>query len=354
MPRKSQFPGLRRHVRKGRDGKAYVYWFFDRRKDGEKDIPLGTDYDQAVEKWREIADGKPRVKGRIREGVLAWLEKKVIASEYPNAGTRRNYTANIKRIDEVFGMMAWHEVELPMLRKYLTSRVNKADKTKKAGFTANREMAAFQVMWNWARIEGFHKVPWPAHGMSKSKWKNKEAPRRYVVTNEVFEAIYGEAEPMLRDAMDLASATGMRLTDVRSVVLPADCILHLTKASKTGKATDFDVSLSDVLPELLTRRRTIKAHHLMLLSMPDGKPVTAHMLRGAYDRARAAAAEKAREQGLETLAQDIEAMVLRDLRKMAADLAGSLEEASKLLQHSTLNVTRMHYRTKAEKVRPVR
>jgi integrase len=332
---------------------VHVYFSYDMRHEGKPDVPLGKDYELAIAQWEEIHLKKPRIKGRIREGVQAWLETKVIASEYPNAGTRRNYIANIAQIDAVFGMMAWHEVELPMLRKYLTSRTNKTDKTKKAGFTANREMAAFQVMWNWARIEGFHKVPWPAHGMSRSKWKNKEEPRRYVVTNEVFDAIYAEAEPMLRDAMDLASATGMRLTDVRSVVLPADSVLHLTKASKTGKASDFDVSLSEVLPDLLTRRRAIKAPHLMLLSMPDGKPVTAHMLRGAYDRARAAAAEKARGVS-ETFAADIEAMVLRDLRKMAANLAESLEEASKLLQHSSSNVTRMHYRTKAEKVRPVR
>jgi hypothetical protein len=352
VPKKSQFPGLRRHVRKGRDGKAYVYWFFDRRKDGEKDIPLGTDYAKAVEKWSEIAEGKPRIKGRIREGVQAWLERKVIASEYPNAGTRRNYTANIAQIDAVFGMMAWHEVELPMLRKYLTSRTNRTDKSKKAGFTANREMSAFQVMWNWARIEGFHKTPWPAHGMSRAKWKNKEAPRRYIVTNEVFDAIYAEADQMLKDAMDIASATGMRLTDVRSIRMPTGDMLRLD-ASKTGKSADFDLSLSEVLPGLLERRKAMKAHHLMLLSMTDGKPVTVSMLRGAYDRARAAAAEKARNVS-ETFAADIEAMVLRDLRKMAANLAENLEEASKLLQHSSSNVTRMHYRTKAEKVRPVR
>jgi hypothetical protein len=353
MPKKTSYPRLRTHVRKGRDGRVYTYYAYDMRPEGKTDIQLGKDRDLAIAKWEEIHLKIPRIKGRVREGVQAWLERKVIPSEYPNAGTRRNYEANIKQIDAVFGMMAWNEVELPMLRKYLTSRANKKDKTKKAGFTANREMAAFQVMWNWARIEGFHKVPWPAHGMSKSKWKNKEEPRRYVVTNDVFDAIYAEAEPMLKDAMDLASATGMRLTDVRTVRLPAGDLLRL-EASKTGKDADFDLSLSEVLPGLLERRRALKAPHVMLLSMPNGNPVTPAMLRGAYDRARASAAEKARTQGRETLAQDIGAMVLRDLRKMAANLAESLEEASRLLQHSSSNVTRLHYRTKAEKVKPVR
>jgi hypothetical protein len=77
-------------------------------------------------------------------------------------------------------------------------------------------------------------------------------------------------------------------------------------------------------------------------------------LRGAYDRARAKAAAKAREQGREDFARDIEAMILRDMRKYAANLAGSVEEAQKLLQHSSPVTTMKHYRTKAEKVRTTR
>lgn len=329
----------------------HVYFSYDMRHEGKPDIPLGKDYELAIAKWEEIHLKKPRIRGRIQEGINAWVEQAI--PEYKNRGTRRNYTANIKQIGAVFGMMAWHEVELPMLRKYLTSRINKTDKTKKAKTTANREMAAFQIMWNWSRIEGLHKVPWPAQGMEKSKWKNREQARRYMVTNEVFDAIYEQAEPMLKDAMDIASATGMRLTDVREIALPPGDLLRL-EANKTGKASDFDLSLSEVLPGLLERRRALKAPHLMLLSMPDKSPVTVSKLRGAYDRARLKAARKAGELGLETLAQDIRAMWLRDLRKMAANLAESLEEASKLLQHSSTNVTRLHYFSKAEKVKPVR
>lgn len=54
--------------------------------------------------------------------------------------------------------------------------------------------------------------------------------------------------------MDLSSATGMRLTDCIKVTMPKGDTLRL-KASKTGKKADFDLSLSDVLPQLLERRR---------------------------------------------------------------------------------------------------
>ena len=41
-------------------------------------------------------------------------------------------------------------------------------------------------------------------------------------------------------------------------------------------------------------------------------------------------------------------MYLRDMRSRAADLAGDIDEASKLLQHSSKALTRKHCRTKAE------
>jgi hypothetical protein len=61
------------------------------------------------------------------------------------------------------------------------------------------------------------------------------------VTDEMFDAVYAQGDQLLRDAMDLASATGMRITDVRNAAAPGDSILRL-KASKTGKRMDFDVS----------------------------------------------------------------------------------------------------------------
>ena len=53
-------------------------------------------------------------------------------------------------------------------------------------------------------------------------------------------------------------------------------------------------------------------------------------------------------------AEQIEAMVLRDMRKRAADLAVDDEEASRLLQHSSVGLTRKHYRTRVTKLKPVR
>lgn len=94
--------------------------------------------------------------------------------------------------------------------------------------------------------------------------------------------------------------------------------------------------------------------HLMLLSMPDGSIVTPAKLRGAYDRARIRAVVIAGIWGEYDLARAIPKMILRDMRKRASDLSDSDESASALLQHSSVALTKRHYRSKATQLKPVR
>lgn len=345
MPKASKYPRLRTHVRKGRAGQVYVYYVYDMRHEGMPDIQLGKDRADALAKWDEIHNKRPRIKGTMEEA-FSKFEGEVLP-EYDNAETRRGYAKSLKWLRKVFAAATWDATKLTHLVGYLGARKGKTQ--------ANREMALLQVIWNKARIWGMTTAPWPAAGMERSKWKNTERAREFEVTDELFAAVYEQAEPMLRDCMDLSSATGMRLTDCRTVPMPADSVLRV-KASKTNKKANFDLALSQVLPDLLAKRRSIddKVTHLMLLTMPNGSPVTPSKLRGAYDRARAKAAAKAREQGEEAFAQMIEAMVLRDMRKRASDLAATDEDASRLLQHSSVGLTKKHYRTRATILKPVR
>ena len=343
MPKLTKYPRLRTHVRKGRDGRVYVYHFYDMRGEGVPDIPLGKDREDAISKWDELHNNKPRIKGTMEEAFLRWEEEKL--PEYTNAETKRGYIKSLKWLRKAFKAATWDATRLVHLVEYLRARKGKTQ--------ANREMALLSVIWNQARQWDMTQLPWPAAGMERSKWKNKERAREFEVTDALFDAVYAEAGQMLRDCMDLSTATGMRLTDCRTILLPADNILHL-KASKTSKRADFDLSLSQVLPDLLARRRRIETNALMLLVTPDGYPVFGKDLRREYDKARSKAAAKAKEAGQDALALEIEAMVLRDMRKRAADLADDLAGASKLLQHSSEALTQAHYRTKATKLRPVR
>jgi site-specific recombinase XerC len=209
-------------------------------------------------------------------------------------------------------------------------------------------MAVLSIVWNYARKKGYTKLPWPAAGMEKSKWKNKEVARQVEVSDALFAAVYSEAGSLLRDAMDLASATGLRLTDCRTVQIPPGDVLRV-RASKTGKNAEFSLGDSAVLGRLVEARRKVSATHLLLLTTSSGRPVSARMLRDRWDEAREKAAQAHPE-----LADELRAMFLRDMRKRASDLAANLEEASRLLQHSSVSVTAKHYRTKATKLRPVR
>jgi hypothetical protein len=339
MPKITKYPKLRVHIRRGKSGQVRCYYVYDMRGTGEPDIPLGRDRDEALRIWDEIRNKRPRIKGTLEEAFQRWEQESLPG--YTNAGTARNYKAHLKTLRGFgIGRATWEGVRFPDIKGYL--------KARKAKTQGNREMALLSIIWNYARGEGLTELPWPAAGMERSRWKNKEQARVFTVSDAIFAAVYSCADQTLRDAMDLATCTGMRLTDCRTVLMPPSTLLRLT-ASKTSKALDFDSTSSPVLTSLLDRRRAIKASHLMLLSTPDGKPVTSQMLRTRWDNARIAAAKAHPE-----LAEQIEAMYLRDMRKRAADLAPSLEEASKLLQHSSTRITQLTYRTKAEKVKPVR
>lgn len=346
MPKVTEYPRLRTLTRKMRSGRVHTYYAYDMRGTGKPDVQLGKDWDKALARWREIHHNKPQIRGTLEEVFQQW--ERDVLPHYSSAETRRGYTKGLRFLRKAFcreGELArWEDVKLPHLKGYLRARKGKTQ--------ANREMSLLQVVWNYARTEGFTEVPWPAAGMGA--WKNKEQARKAPVSDEMFEYVYRQGNQLLRDAMDLASATSMRVTDVRTVPLPPGDILRLS-ASKTGKEADFDISLSAVLPDLIRRRRANKkAEHLMLLAGPFRRPVTYNRLWQRFVDARTAAAVYAYEEGNAVLGAAIENMILRDCRKYAADKAPSLEAASELLQHSDINTTRRHYRSKVEILKPAR
>ncbi len=345
MPKVTKYPRLRSHVRKNKSGKVRAYYYYDGRPDGKPDTPLGTDYAEAIEKWAELYEHKPRVKGRLQEAIDKW--KLECLPVYTNESTKRDYLRQVDQLGKVLGNMAWDEITLPILREYLDRRVTrKKNGTGLAKTQGNREMSVLSIVWGKARLWGMTRLPWPAQGVKG--WKHGEQAREFEVTDALFDAVYEVADQMLKDCMDIATATGMRLTDCRNVRLPVGDVLSL-KASKTGKAANFDLSMSKVFPGLLARRRGLSASHVMLLSTADGFPVTASALRGAWDRARELAAAKN-----PALAGQINKMYLRDMRKRASDLADDMQGASELLQHSSMAVTAKHYRGKVSQLKTVR
>ena len=339
MPKVTKYPRLRTRVYKGKSGQAWVYYSYDMRPDGKPDVRLGTDYAEAIRQWDDLHNHRPRTVGLLAEAFDKWREIKLPA--YESKETRSGYTRNLNNIAPVFGQMTWDQVTLPMLIQYLDKRSAKTQ--------GNREMSVLQIVWGWALKWGMTQKSWPAAGIKD--WKNKESAREFEVTDDIFNAVYECASPMLRDCMDIASATGMRLTDARTCRMPIDGKIRF-KANKTGKWSYFDVSESPVLSAVIERRGN--ASSVVILVGAGGRSVTQRTLRSHYDLAREKAAGEARKRGQSALAVQIEAMYLRDMRKRASDLAEGMDAATELLQHSDSKVTAAHYRTKATKLKAVR
>lgn len=341
MPKITKYPRLRTKIYRGAGGQAYVYYVYDMRPDGKPDVRLGKDYDKAVEQWEQLHNKLPLTAGRLEEAFARFEEREL--PTYESAETRKGYTKNLRALRPVFGGMAWDEVDLPGLRQYLDLRTAKTQ--------GNREMSLLRVVWGKARLWGMTRLPWPAEGVKG--WKNTESAREFEVTAELFAAVYAEADQILRDCMDIASATGVRITDARTVRMPADGVISV-RASKTRKAARFVVSESPVLSAIVARRESAHTHCVMLLATTTGRAVSYRMLADRWNNARDAAALKAEDAGNAGLGGAIRAMYLRDMRKMAADLASDLAEASRLLQHSSPAITGKHYRTRGPTLKAVR
>jgi hypothetical protein len=335
--KKTKHPRLRAKSYKTKAGRVLTYYVYDMRGTWKKDVRLGTDYAMALEQWHKLHNDIPLTIGRVQQAIDQWRDE--ILPSYESANTRAQYKSYLKNIESAFGQMAWHEIELHTLQIYLNKRSAKV--------SANRELAVLAVVWGQARKWGMTKETYPARGLSD--FKNKEKPRKVEVTDAMFDAIYSKADRILRDAMDIATATGMRITDVRTVRMPVDGKLRF-KASKTDKWAYFDVSDSPVLSAMVERREASKAHCVMLLASDTGRAVSEWMLcEKRWNEAKQAAIK-----AFPRMKADLSGLYLRDLRKRAADLADDVESASKLLQHSSLKMTTDHYRTKPTKLKAVR
>ena len=332
--KKTKHPKLRAKTYKGAGGQCWVYYIYDMRGTGKSDVRLGTDYAQALDMWNKLHNQIPLTIGRLGQAITRWRDECI--PEYENKHTRSEYTRQLANIEAAMGQMAWHEVTLPVLCQYLDARTAKTQ--------GNRELSVLSIVWNKARRWGMTGLPWPAAGVKD--WKNAEHARAFEVTDALFSAVYEQADQLLRDCMDIASATGMRITDARTVRMPVDGKLRF-KARKTGKWAYFDVSQSPVLTALIARRGTLDC--VTLLSTKTGRTASYPMLRSRFVEARDAAAIAHPE-----LASELRAMILRDMRRRAADLAEDMESASALLQHSSMKLTERHYRSKAAKLKAVR
>ena len=229
--------------------------------------------------------------------------------------------------------------------------------SRTAKVRANREISLLSHIYNIAREWGLTENN-PAAGVRK----NKEAPRDFYATEEIWSAVYSVAASELRDAMDLAYLTGQRPADVLSM-READAVNEFLQVAqgKTFKKLRIRLTAAGVLNDLGTlvarlieQRRTRGVRNPYLIITEDGRQVTKHMLRLRFDDARDKAIATAKEKGDGVLAASIRQFQFRDIRPKAASEILDLGDASRLLGHTDKRITETVYRRVGEIVKPTR
>ncbi|SEQ89566.1 Phage integrase family protein [Azotobacter beijerinckii] len=341
-------PRMIRRIRTMKNGKQWVGYYYNGVDAMGKrmEIPLGTDLDEAKRKWAEL-DCKPLPRAaNLMGAIFDRYEREIIPTKAPR--TQRDNLAELKQLRPVFEYAPIDAITPHVIAQY---RDKRSAKTR-----ANREIALLSHIFNIAREWGLTEKENPAAGVRR----NKEKPRDYYAAQDVWDAVYGKAAPELRDAMDLAYLTGQRPADVlamkRSAIAGDFLLVGQSKTAKKlrirlvidGKKT----GLGQFIDGLLERHQP----HLtpFLIATENGMRVSSQMLRVRWDDARARAATEAAENGNGDLDQRIRQFQFRDIRPKAASEIDDLSAASRLLGHSSEQLTDTVYRRVGEVVDPTR
>lgn len=340
-------PRMLRRQKRLASGRVWVgYYYNGRDETGRRvEIPLGTDLTEAKRRWADLECRPAPAETGLMSAVFDRYARDVIPTKAPR--TQRDNDACLKWLRRVFDSAPIDAVTPQHIAQYRDTR------GKTAPVRANREIALLSHVWNMAREWGYTAKENPVKGVRK----NKEKPRDFYADDQVWAAVYAVAGPDLRDAMDLNYLTGQRPADVLKMRQAdiKDGALEV-RQNKTGKVLRIlldDDGARTELGRVIDRIKGRKVFSLYLVATPEGRPLTAAMLRLRFDAARLAAAEAADAAGDDALAARIRAFQFRDIRpKAASDLP--LEHASRLLGHTEREITEKVYRRLGETVKPVK
>lgn len=215
---------------------------------------------------------------------------------------------------------------------------------------ANREIALFIAIFNYAREVGLTDAPNPAQGVRK----NKERGRDTYVEDDTYAQVWKAADEPLQDAMDLAYLAGQRPADTLRFLETdmRDGFLHV-RQGKTAQKLRIEITgeLAQVVDRIKARKASYRAENkvvsLYLVVNESGLPLPPGALRDRFDKARqAAGVPKA-------------AFQFRDLRAKAGtdktEAAGDIRLAQKQLGHGSVTTTEKYvWHRKGDKTAPTR
>ena len=326
-------------MRQKKTSSGKVYFYYDTCAKPRKWLPLGSDFFEALRKYADYEqEYSQELTARIeREATFRVVAERYVRTVLPTLSprTQSDYLYQLKFLYEYFdgdNPAPINQILSVDIYEYLEWR-------QAAKIRANREIALFSVIFNWARKWGYTNNENPCRGVNKYQ----ETGRHVYITDEQYWRLYECAERHLQLLMLVAYFIGQRV---------ADCLKIRTTDIKDGELwieqnkvqTKVRIKLTGELAEvldLILRERGEQKHDYLFVSLGRqrhrGQPMTYAMLRGAMDRGR----EKA---GIEKAA-----FQFRDLRAKAAtdtDDAVGIEAARVLLGHTTQNMTKRYIRNR--------
>ncbi|RSE59023.1 integrase [Alcaligenes faecalis] len=346
-------PRMRRRVQ--RSGRTFYY--YDVGGKPRKEIPLGPDYVAAIQRWAELeADVNTLAPVVTFRDAATRYVRDVLPSKAQR--TRKDNLTELDILYEFFDNppAALDLIEPQHIRQYRTWRIERTRSRLRergedapadaGGVRANRELALFSHIFNYARETGLTNASNPSAGVRKTR----ETGRDIYVEDGVYSAVYTAADQPLRDAMDLAYLTGQRPADtlglderdIRNGALEI-------QQGKTGKK--LRITIEGELAKVIARIRQRKSSHKIvvtnLIVNERGQPLGREALRCRFDRAR------------DTAGVPKEQFQFRDLRAKAgtdkAESAGDIRQAQRQLGHTSVTMTEHYVRNRrGDKVGPTR
>lgn len=259
---------------RARHRKSKTYYYLDTGEKPRREIPLGSEYVLAVQKWAELTSGKAAAQLTFKH-----VADRYLRDELPKKApaTRKDNLRELAKLLEFFEDAPLEEIQPIHVRQYLDWR------GQTAKVRANREKALFSHIWNFARDKGITSMTNPAAGIKG----NPEAGRDAYIEDAVYQAVWAAAEVPLQDAMDLAYLTGQRPADVLKLSSADIQDGELTVVqNKTGHR--LRIAVEGELATVIDRIKARKVAGMTLITR-QGKVLTKAALRGAFDRARDAA-----------------------------------------------------------------
>ncbi|WP_246182341.1 tyrosine-type recombinase/integrase [Pandoraea capi] len=336
-----------------------VFYYYDAGGKPRREIPLGSDFVQAVRKWTEFeADAKPLHRKLI---TFRYVAERYVKEVLPTKAhkTREGDRAMLAKLYAFFDdpPAPLDEIKPINVRQYLDWRVRSTVEALRANgkdakgtegqVRANREKALLSHIWNKAREWGYTDQPNPCAGIKGYK----ERPRDVYIEDDEYRLIHTHARQPLRDAMDLAYLTGQRPSDVLKMSERdiSDGHLFVEQAKTRAKLRIRVTGRLEAILERIRRQKIGQSPRSIFLVVNErGRRIGLKSIQAMFVEARSAA-------GL-SRGKDYQ---FRDLRAKAgtdkAEDAKDIRAAQLQLGHTSVTTTERYMRNRrGAKVEPTR